>query len=399
MTWALVLLGAAFLLIGYAYVGYPICLLLLPRRTRAQAAPSDDSLPLISITLPVYNEEATLAATLEHVLALDYPVERRQILVVSDASTDRTDSIATAFAPRGVELLRVSKRGGKTAAENAACALLTGEIVVNLDASISIPKGSLKALVAAFRDPRVGVASGRDVSVSGSGDSSNRGESSYVGYEMWVRDLETGVQSIVGASGCFFAARRVLHGTLVPEALSRDFAAALIAREQGYEAVSVKEAICRVPRTPSLRREYRRKVRTITRGMETLYYKRHLLDPRRFGVFAWMLFSHKVCRWLVPWAGLGGLVGLGLLAVTEPWARWALALAALGGALAAAGWAWPEERHMPSLLALPASLVSGNLAVLQATVRAIRGDLTPIWEPTRRHVNAAGATRSPSSGG
>ncbi len=128
---------------------------------------------------------------------------------------------------------------------------------------------------------------------------------------MWVRDLETGVQSIVGASGCFFAARRVLHGTLVPEALSRDFAAALIAREQGYEAVSVKEAICRVPRTPSLRREYRRKVRTITRGMETLYYQASLArSPTIRRVCVDALQPQGACRWLVPWAGLGGLVGL-----------------------------------------------------------------------------------------
>ena len=46
---------------------------------------------------------------------------------------------------------------------------------------------------------------------------------------------------------------------------------------------------------------------------ELVFRQHHLLDPFRQGVFAWMLFSHKVCRWLLPWAAPLGLVGLMLL--------------------------------------------------------------------------------------
>ena len=76
----------------------------------------------------------------------------------------------------------------------------------------------------------------------------------------------------------------------------------LIAREKGFRSVTVNAAICYVPRTSRLRAEYRRKVRTMARGMETLFFKRPLLNPFRYPLFAWMLFSHKVCRWLAPWA-------------------------------------------------------------------------------------------------
>src|SRR5690606_20548001 len=127
--------------------------------------------------------------------------------------------------------------------------------------------------------------------------------------------LETGVWGIVGASGCFYAIRRHLHQEVVPSALSRDFAAAMVTRQHGYRAVTVNESVCYVPRVPSLKREYRRKVRTITRGMETLYFKRALLNPFSYGVFSWMLFSHKVSRWFAPWAALIGLGGGLLLAV------------------------------------------------------------------------------------
>ena len=369
----------------YAHVGYPSLLWLIGRGRRpARRATEPCSWPTVSITVPVYNEEATIAATLERLLKLDYPSEQRQILAVSDASTDRTDEIVRGYTTRGVELLRLPKRGGKTAAENAARHHLTGEIVVNTDASVEIHPRALKALIAALTDPDVGVASGRDVSMARVGAGANLGEARYVGYEMWVRDLETRLWGIVGASGCLYAIRKQLHMELVPDALSRDFAATLIAREHGYRAVSVPEAICYVPRAPSLRREYRRKVRTMTRGLETLWYKRHLMNPFRYHVFAWLLFSHKLCRWLAPWALIVSGTAVAALASAEAWARYLLGL---GGAFAIAGgigWLWPEGRRIPGLISAPAYFVAGSVAAIEAWIRALRGELNPLWEPTRR---------------
>jgi hypothetical protein len=173
---------------------------------------------------------------------------------------------------------------------------------------------------------------------------------------------------------------------LVPEALSRDFAAALITREYGLRTVSVADALCYVPRVASLRQEYRRKVRTFTRGMQTLFYKRRLLNPFRYGVFSWMLLSHKLCRWMVPWAGVVGIAAVAVLAVEHSWARGVLAVTALGILLGSVGFLWPERRRLPRLLAIPAYGLVGNLAVLHAWISAIRGDLNPTWEPTRREA-------------
>lgn len=378
-------LAAAVGLVGYAYVGYPALLKLaglFRRRPGPRREPAE--WPFLTITVPAYNEAAVIRGKLQRLLALDYPADRRQVLVVSDASTDGTDEIVKEFAGRGVELVRLPQRGGKTAAENAARPHLRGDIVLNTDASVRLDPLSIKRLIASFTDPTVGAASGRDVSVARVTDQANVGESGYVNYEMWVRDLETRVYGIIGASGCFYAIRKDLHMHLVPEALSRDFAAALIAREYGFRTVSVPDAYCFVPRVPSLRKEYRRKVRTFTRGIQTLFYKRHLLNPFRYGVFAWMLFSHKLCRWVVPWAGVLGLVSIALFAATSPWARWTLAGVAAGSGIGALGWLWPEGRRLPKLLALPAYVVAGNLAVLHSWISAFRGDLNPIWEPTRR---------------
>lgn len=382
---SLALILAPLVLVGVAYVGYPVILALVSRfRPRRPRFSDSDEWPMISVTVPCYNEEASIRETLERLLQLDYPADRRQIVVISDASTDGTDAIVQSYADRGVELLRLPERRGKTAAENAAGAVVRGDIVVNIDASIRLRSESLRALVNAFQDPTVGVASGRDVSV-GTQAATTHGESGYVGYEMWVRSLESRLDSIVGASGCFYATRRSLYDARFPEELSRDFASAMIAKERGFRAVSVADAVCEVPRAASLPSELRRKTRTMARGLETLWYKRHLMNPRRYGGFALMLIGHKVCRWLVyPLLPLA-LIGLIVLSFESKVAAVLLALIVIGTALGVAGMRWRGGRT-PALLAIPGFILATSLAALLAWKKVLRRERSPIWEPTRRPV-------------
>jgi len=371
----------------YAYLVYPALLKLWGYVRRASPEFGDPpEWPSITVVVPAYNEEATIGRTLDSLLALEYPADRRQILVVSDCSSDRTDAIVAGYAGRGVELLRLPTRSGKTAAENAALDRLNGEIVVNTDATIRILPTSIKPLIRVFQDPGIGVASGRDVSVGDLTVEGNQGESGYVGYEMWVRSLETSVGSIVGASGCFYAIRRELHETLIPSVLSRDFASALTAREHGMRAVSVNDAICLVPRTASLRREFRRKVRTMARGLETLWFKRHLLNPFRYGRFAWMLWSHKLVRWLVFLVWPLAFLGLVPLARSSVLAAVVLGMAGIGVGLGALAWRAPEGKPVSRAMALCGFALVSHVAGLVAWSRALRGERNPIWEPTRRPV-------------
>ncbi len=379
------------LVIGiYAYVVYPLLLRLMAPAGQdlANNATQQVDWPLVTITVPCYNEERNIRQTLESLLAADYPADRRQILVISDASSDRTDDIVREFAARGVELLRLDRRRGKSAAENAAASVARGEIVVNADATVRILPDSLKALISAFADPRVGVASGRDVSVGSASDHSASaevsGESGYVGYEMNIRALETEIGSIVGASGCFYGIRRTLYDSEFPESLSRDFAAVLIAREAGYRGVSVNAAVCLVPRSQSLQSEFTRKIRTMAHGLQTLWFKRNLLNPARYGSFAWMLFSHKVCRWLVyPALPIAGLA-LVLASVHSVVWRVVLALAVVGTIMGIVGMRWPRERRAPTVITIAGFALASNVAGILAWFRVLTNHRAAIWEPTRR---------------
>ena len=387
---AVTLLALPFVLFGYAYIAYP-AIMGIVARVRNQRLPQGDpsEWPELTIVLPVHNEERAIAGTLDSLLALDYPSERRHILVVSDASTDRTESIVERYSGRGVRLLRLSQRTGKTGAENLAGLHLLGSLVVNTDATTRILPGSLKALVRVFTDPGIGLSSGRDISVESmagrlSSEGSTRGEAGYVGYEMWLRSLETRGGSIVGGSGWLYAIRRELFDPAFPRALSRDFASALLAVEQGYRAVSVADAACLVPRADSLRTEYRRKVRTMARGLETLWFKRRLMMLSGNLRFSFALVSHKLIRWLAFLVAPLGLIGLGLLALEHPWARWLLLLAVLGCLGGVAAFLWPRGRAIPRLVSLLGFAVSSTIAGFVAWAKALRGELNPTWEPTRR---------------
>jgi cellulose synthase/poly-beta-1,6-N-acetylglucosamine synthase-like glycosyltransferase len=384
----LVLSAAPFM---YAYLGYPVVLWLLSR-VRNLPLPHEEpsEWPEITILLPVHNEEQAVAGALDGLLALEYPAARRHVVAISDASTDGTDRILTGYSARGVQTVRVLERSGKHGAENVATSQLRGTIVVCTDATTRIPPHSLKFLIGAFQDPSIGLASGRDISVdratlqASTGRESPQGESGYVGYEMWIRSLESRIGSIVGASGCFYAIRRELFESGFPPELSRDFASALTTVERGYRAVSVSTAICLVPRAGSLRAELRRKVRTMARGLATIWSYRRLMALGDRPLFSLCLISHKLIRWLAFLTAPAGLVGLGLLALEWRGARWLL-MAALGGlALGVLSYVWPSERRLPRVLEV-SGYVTGSLAAgLIAWTKALRGEMTPIWEPTRR---------------
>jgi hypothetical protein len=383
---------------AYTYAGYPLALSAAAWRRTRLATPDGPAArgewPMITICMVAYNAESTIADTIERTLALDYPAHRRHVLVTSDASSDRTDAIVRSFAGRGVELLRVDARCGKTACENWAAHHVRGDIVINTDVGVRVERGALKQLVRAFDDPAVALASGRDVSVApltaGAAIGETRTESSYVGYEMLLRELETRVSGIVGASGCLYAVRADIQRHWLPGGLCRDFSAALLARKRGARAVSVAGAVCFVPRSTDLSGEFRRKVRTCTRGIATLLHFGAMLNPLRYGAFAWMLASHKLMRWVAPWLLIPVAGALLVLAISAPWARVTLGAGLLALAAGALGAAGVRETGIIARVCAAASYVAAaNLAVVGAWISVLRGHNPPVWEPTRR---TAGAT-------
>jgi hypothetical protein len=124
----------------------------------------------------------------------------------------------------------------------------------------------------------------------------------------------------------------------------------------------------------------------MARGLETLWYKRNLLNPFRHGRFAWMLASHKLARWVIFLAVPPATVALVLLSLDSAIAAGLLGITVIGVTLGVIALIVPEGRPLPRLCRLCGFVLATHVAGFLAWTRALRGELNPIWEPTRRSV-------------
>ena len=280
----------------YVYIGYPMIIsvigLLKPKKIRKR-----DIEPKVSILIAAYNEEDCIAKTIENKLALDYPEEKYDIIVVSDGSDDRTDEIVQSFKEKKVTLIRQEPRAGKTSALNMAVEKAGGDILVFSDANSMYERTALKKLIANFADQDVGYVTGTMIYTNPDGTIVGDGCSAYMKYENFLRSAETRIGSVVGVDGGIDAVRKSAYRTMNPDQLP-DFVLPLMVAAQGYRVVYEPDAILKEPSLKSTDDEYRMRVRVTLRALWALFDMRQLLFSRHHGLFAWQLWSHKLLRYL-----------------------------------------------------------------------------------------------------
>lgn len=360
----------------YPYLGYPLLLLALRTRPGPPTASSAPGQPRVSMIVPVHNEALRIVQKIANTVALDYPPDRLEILIVSDGSTDGTVDLVRAHGGDRTILVELPVRAGKAAGLNAGVARATGEIIVFTDASIMLESGALRAIVQPFADPQIGCVSGED-RIADAG-----GEGLYGRYELFLRRQESAVHSIVGASGSFYAQRRSLC-TPFTDGMAPDFLSVLRTVDQGVRAISEPAAVGMMASVKSPRHEFERKVRTLLRGMTALFAHPRLLNPFRFGVFALELWSHKVLRWTVPFFLVAAFIAP-LWLLESPFYLAILAMqmvfyaAALGAFLEWSG----IRRWLPGRIAL--YFVSVNAAIVVAWCQYVMGVRQELWTPSNR---------------
>jgi cellulose synthase/poly-beta-1,6-N-acetylglucosamine synthase-like glycosyltransferase len=289
-----------------------------------------DALPTVSLIIPAYNEESVIVSKLENALELDYPSELLEILVTSDASTDRTHEIVAGYADRGVRLL-VCPRGGKVAAQDQAVRETTGEVVAFGDANVRWERDALRRLVRPFADARVGMACGYVRLVNLAGGTNQEGL--YWRYEMWLRERESRVHSVTGSNGAIYAVRRAAYREVDPR-FGHDMSFPYLMVQNGYRAVYEPSAHGVESMTTDIEDEFRRKVRMFEHAWLMLFRGR-MFGIRRMGVTYWIeLVSHRLLRyWSGPLHIVLLLTSIGL--ATHGWIYAAVLVAQLLGLAAA----------------------------------------------------------------
>lgn len=294
---AAIVAWCALAVVGYVYIGYPMALWILSRVRRRDVLLTE-RLPSVTLIISAFNEARAIGAKLENSLALDYPADLLHVLVVSDASTDETDNIVRSYVGKRVSLLRMAERHGKTVGLNAAMQKVRSEIVVFSDANILYQKDTIRCLVRNFADVNIGCVTGNSCYVDQRQSAAHEQENTYWGYERFVRTLESQIGSTVGGDGAIFAVRRELYTPLSPDAIN-DLVIPLQIVARGYRAIFEPQAIGYERSAGNFAGEFRRKRRIVNRSWRGLMSVPEVLDPRRVGLFAWQVWSHKVLRWLV----------------------------------------------------------------------------------------------------
>jgi biofilm PGA synthesis N-glycosyltransferase PgaC len=284
------------LLICYAYLLYPFCLM-LRARLRQQPVSKQPFFPRVSIVMAVRNEARYLEEKLKSLQRLDYPPDLLEVIVVSDGSIDRTTEILTAI--ESVEAIVLPSAVGKADALNRGIAAATGEVLVFMDARQRIDNNSVRMLAENFADPAVGCASGALVLGSGE-ENSPRGVGSYWKLEKAIRNWESESGSVVGATGALYAVRRSLVSGLPSGTILDDVLIPMEVARQGGRVILDLRALAWDNLPPNPQREFRRKVRTLFGNYQLLHIAPWLLtsaNPLRFE-----FISHKVVRLAVPFA-------------------------------------------------------------------------------------------------
>lgn len=381
-------------IIIYVYFGYPLILKIISRFVHYVVPPEPAEWPHVSLIIAAYNEEGVIEPKLENSLRLDYPRGKLEIIVASDGSTDQTDEIVGRYAGEGVRLVRVEGRQGKTAAQNRAVEEASGEIVVFSDANAMYEPDAIKRLVRHFGRDDVGCVEGSRVDYSPERTATAEHELTFRNYESRIKTLESRVLSCTGATGPIYAVRRPLYVPLSPDMISDFMEPLMVMYKHRKRQVYEPEAVSREPVLGEMRREFRRKVRIITRCLHSITRVPQIMSPLKTGWFSVQVVSHRFLRWLLPVLLLVVLFANIILA-RGPFYRAALAAQFAFYAAALLGWIFEGARIGSTLLRVPYYFCAANAASLVAVINWLRGKSVVTWRTERDELRGTtdGETR------
>jgi cellulose synthase/poly-beta-1,6-N-acetylglucosamine synthase-like glycosyltransferase len=362
--------------LAYVYLGYPVLLWLLGLQRRFHPALRDGFFPRVSVMISAHNEEKDIGWKVAETLNWDYPVDRLELLVASDASEDRTDEIVRSVHDSRLKFVRMEKRVGKNVALNHLTNLATGDVLFFTDANSHIEPTCLHKMVRYFSDARVGCVTGKYLTLKERAESAIiLGESKYWAYESLIQSFESRLGSALGCFGAIFCVRRSLFTPLDGD-LPNDLELPMRIGGTGY-AVLFEPTACSIEKaTHSPQEEFNRRRRICGQGILGFWRLRKTLR----GLRAWQFVSRKFLRWLslIPLALL--LVSTTALA-THLVFQFLLAVQLVFYALALLGWLTAiGGRQGRPLVAIPFYFVLVNLAAVVGIIEIFRGRRFHVWE-------------------
>ena len=290
-------------IVFYAMIGYPLFLKLVNNIIKPGENRKDYHYePTVSYMIVAHNEAAVIKKKLENAIGLDYPVDKFQIIVASDNSTDNTNKIVCEFIDnhkdKNIVLCCSKEHKGKTNAQNEAQKISTGEILVMTDANTMLSRNAIKELVSYFVDSDVAYVCGKLEYSNNEDNLTSNSESTYWDLDLFMRDVESRIKTITAGNGALYAVRNNEYIDFEP-IYCHDSIMPFTYGKQGKRALFNPRAVAYEKAGETNEDEYKRKVRMNRDILDMLLWGIKVINPIKYGWMSYFFFGHRTCRYLL----------------------------------------------------------------------------------------------------
>ena len=373
----------------HSYVLYPLLLWFLMRIAKKavfEEYTPNDELPFISILIAAHNEETVIAKKIESINSTSYPLNKIEIIIGSDCSTDSTNSIIKSFETNqsNLKLLEFYERQGKIGVVNKLIDIARGEIIISTDANVFFEEDTIFELVKRMKDSSIGLVDSRMVNTGLNQSGISIQESTYITHEVLVKYRE-GVLwgTMIGPFGGCFAIRKELFVKPPENFLVDDFYINMKVLEQGKKCLNNLEARVYEDVSNELSEEFRRKVRIAQGNFQNLKtFRKMLWPPTKPLAFAFM--SHKVIRWIGPLFIILAIISVLFL---QSILFYRIVVLAIGVIILIpfVDFLFKKLKVNLVLLRFVTHFFSMNIALLVGLIKYLKGVNSNVWQPTQRN--------------
>ncbi len=295
--------GLFWILIGlilYTYLGYGLILGVYVKlfKNKKIQTKSSEAYPEVTLFVAAYNEKDFVDIKVKNSFALDYPKDKIHHLWVTDGSDDGTPDLLKKY--QNIKVLHQAQRAGKTAAINRGIDFVTTEIVIFCDGNTLLNQQSIKEIVRAFDNPKVGAVAGeKRIIEKNSDNASGSGEGAYWKYESVLKQIDARFYSAVGGVGELFSVRKSLFEKVPNDSILDDLMITMRIAMKGYKIEYASKAVASETPSDNVKEELKRKIRIAAGAYQTMSRLPELLNPLKHGILSFQFWSRKVFRWVV----------------------------------------------------------------------------------------------------
>ena len=346
----------------------------------------EDEIPFVSILIAAHNEETVISDKILSIVNSSFPETKIEVLVGSDCSTDKTNTIIEQLIKEYacISIVKFENRTGKIGVINSLIKKAKYDLVLLTDANVMFDKQSIFELVKHFKNEEIGLVDSKMINIGIKKDGISLQEKTYISTEVSSKNAESLLWgTMMGPFGGCFALRKKLWEKIPSHFLVDDFFINMLVLQKGFKSINEPNAIVFEDVSNDLNDEFRRKIRISSGNFQNLFHYKHLLFD--FSWIAFSFFSHKVLRWLTPFFILSMISILPFMIENHRFYFYFLVGILFCFSLVTIDFLLKSLKVNIKVLRFLTHFTLMNVALFIGFLNYLKGVKSSIWEPTRRN--------------